>query len=343
MSSAPIRTGIIGLGRSGWSNHAQAMGRLPGFALTAVADHLAERRAEAEQKFGCTAYTAYPELLADPRIELAVVCTPSHTHAEIAIAACAAGKHVLVEKPMATSVAEADAMMAAAAAHGTLLTVFQNRRLDPDFLRVQDILASDVLGPAHLIRMGRYGFQRRNDWQTLTRLGGGLLNNWGAHILDQGLLLLGGTYTEIFADLRRTVSAGDAEDHVKVLLRGPQGPTLDVEITTACATPGPEWLIMGERGTLSGSEKRLEWKYYPEGALPALVADPGPAAGRRYGTGEVIPWQTAQEDIPHVDTTAAFYGRLADSIRGGAPLLVTGESVRRQIALLADIRRAGGV
>ena len=57
----------------------------------------------------------------------------------------------------------------------------------------------------------------------------------------------------------------------------------------------------------------------------------------------MIPWQTAQEDIPHVDTTAAFYGRLADSIRGGAPLLVTGESVRRQIALLADIRRAGGV
>ena len=338
MDGAPIRTGVIGLGRSGWSNHARFLGRATQFSLTAVADAVAERRAEAEAAFGCTAYTDAAALLADPRVELAVVCTPSHTHAALAVDALRAGKHVLVEKPMATSVAEADAMLAAAAQTSRLLTVYQNRRLDPDFVRIQEILASGVLGPVHQIRRGIYGFQRRNDWQTLRRLGGGLLNNWGAHILDQALILLGGRYRALFADLRLTVSAGDAEDHVKVVLRGePGSPTVDVEISTACALPQPDWLVMGKYGTLVGSGRHLEWKHYAPEALPALVVDDGPAPGRRYPS-EQIPWQTSSLDVPAADTTGAFYGRLAASIRADAPLLVTPESVRAQIALLDAIR-----
>ena len=342
MASDAVRVGIVGLGRSGWSNHATTVPKLPGFTVAAVADAVPERRAEAESTLGCRAYADYRELVADPELELVVVCTPSHTHADVAVAALRAGRHVLVEKPMAASLAEVDRMIAAAAEAGRILTVFQNRRLDPDFLKVQEILASGVLGPIHLIKMGRHGYQRRSDWQTLRKLGGGQLNNWGAHVVDQALLLLGGEYAELFADLQHTVSAGDAEDHVKVVLRGRQGTVVDVEITSACAYPVPDWTIMGRHGTLTGSTSRLEWKHYDPAALPALVADEGPAAGRSYGRPEQIPWQTEAAEVRGGNITAEYYARLRATLREGAPLFVTPESVRRQIALFDEIRRKSG-
>lgn len=343
MASDPIRVGIVGLGRSGWSNHAQALSKRPDYRVVAVADGVAERRVEAEQALGCTTYEDFHALVADNRIELVVVSTPSFTHVEVAEAALRAGRNVLVEKPMATSVAEVDRMISAAQAAGRVLTVFQNRRLDADFLKVQDVLASGVLGPVHLIRMGRHGYQRRSDWQTLRSMGGGQLNNWGAHVVDQALLLLRGAYQELFADLQHTVSAGDAEDHVKVLLKGNDGMVVDVEITTACAYPSPDWLIMGRYGSLTGSTGRLEWKYYDPSALPPLTAEAGPAAGRSYGKAEEIPWRTEVAELkggPNI--TATYYDRLYATLRDGAPLLVTPESVRRQIALFDEIRRRSG-
>jgi len=342
MPSEPVRVGIVGLGRSGWSNHFQTLAKQPEYQVVAVADAVPERRAEAERALPCTAYPDYAGLLRDGRVELCVVCTPSFSHAEIAGAALRAGRHVLVEKPMASSVAEVDALIAAAAAAGRVLTVFQNRRLDADFVRVQQILASGVLGPVHLIRMGRHGYQRRSDWQTVRRLGGGQLGNWGAHVLDQALLLLGGGYRELFADLQHTVSAGDAEDHVKVVLRGGDGLVLDVEITSACAYPQPNWLIMGRFGSLTGSTSRLEWRYYDPAALPALVADEGPAADRAYGRPEEIPWRSETAEVRGGNTTVAYYERLRATLREGAPLLVTPQSVRRQIALFDDIRARSG-
>ena len=343
MASDPIRVGIVGLGRSGWSNHAQSLAKRPDYRVLAVADGVPERRAEAQQALGCTAHAEFADLVADERLELVVVCTPSVTHLDVAVAALRAGRHVLVEKPMATSVAEVDRMVGAATAAGRVLTVFQNRRLDADFLKVQELLASGVLGPVHLIRMGRHGYQRRSDWQTLRRMGGGQLNNWGAHVLDQALLLLGGEYQGLFADLQHTVSAGDAEDHVKVVLKGNDGAVVDVEITSACAYPSPDWLIMGRYGSLTGSTSRLEWKYYDPAALPPLTAEAGPAAGRSYGKAEEIPWVSLVADLrggPNI--TATYYDRLYATLREGAPLLVTPESVRRQIALFDEIRGRSG-
>lgn len=341
MAADAVRVGIVGLGRSGWSNHATTLPKLPGYVVTAVADAVAERRAEAERTLGCTAHADYHDLLAAPDVELVVVSTPSHTHADIATAALNAGKHVLVEKPMAASLEQVDRMIAAARGSGRILTVFQNRRLDPDFLKVQEILNSGVLGPIHLVKMGRHGYQRRSDWQTLRKLGGGQLNNWGAHVIDQALLLLGGEYSDLFADLQHTVSAGDAEDHVKVLLKG-RGLVIDVEITTACAYPVPDWLIMGRYGTLTGSTSRLEWKYYDPAALPTLVADEGPAPDRSYGKAEQIPWQTETAEVRGGGITAEYYARLRATLREGAPLFVTPESARRQIALFDEIRRKSG-
>jgi len=339
-SDAPVTIGVVGLGRSGWNIHATYLAKDPKYRLYAVADPLAERRDEAIEKLGVAkAYATPEELFQDEDVELVMISTPSFTHKDLAIAALRAGKHVQVEKPFALNVEEADAMIAVANECNRIVTCFQNRRADPDFLMIRSIIESGKLGRVHLIRMGNYKFERRRDWQTLTSLGGGMLNNWGAHKLDQALILLDGEYSDFFCDLKRTVSAGDAEDHVKVALKGKDGLVIEVEIMSACPMPLDGWVVIGERGMVRGSGSRLTMQWYPEGALPPIEADPGAAKNRSYGTGEEVPWQIEELKVEAGPSqTQVVYERLWRSIRLGEPLFVTPESVRDQLALLDRCR-----
>lgn len=342
LSNEQVRVGVAGLGRSGWNIHVEGLRKRSDYKVVAVADPEAERRAEAEEQLGAKAYQAPEEMIADPSLELVVIATPSHTHADLACRALEAGKHVLVEKPMAVNVAEVDRMMAAAKAHGRVLTVYQIRRLDPDYVKAKAIIESGLLGPIVLVRMARCSYQRRNDWQTLRKFGGGMLNNWGAHIVDQGLQLLEGDPVELFADMQNTVAAGDAEDHLKIVLKGAGGMVVDVEISSCAAFPQPEWLVIGKYGSLTGSTRQLRWKYYDPTQAPKLEVDEGPAAGRRYGRPEELPWIEEEAEIERSDTRAEFYDALYRTLRQGEPPLVTPESVRRQIALFDECRRRTG-
>lgn len=344
MSSQPVKAGVIGLGRSGWYLHLQVMKGMEGkFEVAAVADPLEERRNEAIEATGCTAYADPEELINDDRIELVVVATPSHTHADLTVKALEAGKHVLVEKPMSVNVEEADRMIEAAKKNDRLLTVYQLRRLDPDYLRLKEIIDSGILGPLVMIRLARNSYRRRNDWQTLRKFGGGMLNNWGSHIVDQGLQLLDGRVTRFFADLQQTVSAGDADDHVKIVMKGESGLVVDVEVSSCVGYPGPEYWVVGKYGSLQGSTRKFTYKYYDPKEAPELVADEGPAEGRSYGKPEELPWVEKTEDIAAAgDVKVTFYENLYNAIRKGEPLVVTAESVRQQIDFFDKVREQSG-
>jgi scyllo-inositol 2-dehydrogenase (NADP+) len=143
MSEELLRVGIVGLGRSGWNIHAAGLADLTRlYRVTAVADPEPDRRLEAEQRFGCTAYTQPGELFADPDVDLVIVATPSHTHVDTALGALDAGKHVVVEKPIAGTTAEVDRLIERAEARNRVLMAFQNQRLDPSFLAVREVLDS---------------------------------------------------------------------------------------------------------------------------------------------------------------------------------------------------------
>ena len=191
MNTSPVRVGIIGLGRSGWSIHALGLQQMPEhYQIVAVADLITERRAEAQQTFGCRAYAGYGELLADQEVELVIVAPPSYLHAVYTIAALQAGKAVVCEKPMAENLADADGMLAAARRTGSLFTMFQNRRYEASYLKVREIIASGVLGRIFQIKLTVHSFSRRWDWQTLRAFAGGQLRNNGVHYLDQSLQLM---------------------------------------------------------------------------------------------------------------------------------------------------------
>jgi scyllo-inositol 2-dehydrogenase (NADP+) len=344
MTTDRIAVGIIGLGRSGWDIHAAGIGALDRFDVVAVADPLAERRAEADARFGCASYDVPEKLIADDAVELVVVATPSHTHVPLAVAALEAGKHVVVEKPLAQTAAEVDVMVAAADKADRVLTCFHNRRFDPDFVTIQDVIASGRLGEVILIRRHGHRFARRADWQTLRRLGGGELPNTASHFLDQLLQLIDDGPVELFADLRQAVSAGDAEDHVKLCLKTENGPVVDLESSAAVTMAQPDWIIAGTAGGLVSQDNRITVRWHDPDTLPTLESDDGVAPGRQYGTGEEITWfeETIEVAPPGGERTLQYYQRLADTLRDGADVFVTPESVRRQITLLERAREQTG-
>ncbi len=136
----PVKVAVFGLGRSGWGIHVEGIAQLENFELVALADPEESRRAEAVEKYGCAAYATPEEATADENVELVVVATPSNSHAPLSIKALEAGRHVMVEKPMATNLAEADAMIEAAKKSGKVLSIYQVRRFDPEVQTLRKII-----------------------------------------------------------------------------------------------------------------------------------------------------------------------------------------------------------
>lgn len=334
----PIKTTVVGLGRAGWGIHVRRLRGRPDYCLVAAVDIDKRRRAEAEAELGCETYGDLSSCLANSAAELVVVANRSIDHARDSIRALEAGRHVLVEKPMAMSLAEADRMIEAARWAGRILTVHQNRRLGRDFCYVQRVIASGILGRVFEIKIGVHTFARRNDWQTLKTYGGGVLSNWGPHTLDQALLLVGGPVERVFGNLQRVVSPGDAEDHVKVVLVGQNGRLVDVEVTAVCAQPLPKWVVMGSCGTMVVQHRTSHIRYYdPAQVEPLEVVHESPP-DRSYGQ-DALPWQERTEDAA-VEPELDFYASLYAAIRHGEPPIVTPEEARELIRVM-DLCRDG--
>lgn len=329
----PIKVGIGGLGRSGWNIHARIFEELSDmYRVVAVSDPLEDRRMEAYARFGCRTYEDFDRLAGDDEVELIVVATPSYLHAPHTIAALEAGKHVVCEKPMASNLSEADSMIEASRRTGRLLTVFHNSLFAPDYLKVKEIIQSGRLGKIVLVKIYNHTFGRRWDWQTLRRFGGGELRNNGVHLIAQALQMIGNRDVEVFCDLRRTLTLGDAEDHVKLVLKAedPDSPLIDIEMTRACAYPQCRWLVMGTQGGLIGDSDTIKCKYFDPRELPPRQVETQPTPDRSYNR-EEIPWR---EEEYHVDgkpgsSGIAFYRELYETIRYGAPPPVPLELARK--------------
>ena len=234
-----INVGVAGLGKSGWGIHICMLRKvLNKYNIVAVSDPDKKRQKEAADEFNCKTYFKFGDLIKDTDVELVIVATPSHLHTDCSIKALKAGKHVVCEKPMATSLADADKMLKVAKKTGMILAPFQNRRYTPDFLKIKKIIDSGKLGRIVMIKQTWHGFSRRWDWQTLKEFGGGTLNNTAPHAIDVLLQLFGEKDPEeIFCHLERTLTLGDADDHVKIILKAKGQPMIDLELTSACAYP----------------------------------------------------------------------------------------------------------
>jgi predicted dehydrogenase len=340
MSEEPVRYGIVGLGRAGWDIHVKALRGREGASIVAVADPVAERRDQAAAELGCKTYPTLARMLKHADAEVIVIATPSAMHGPDTRKSLKAGRHVVVEKPMSLSVAEADRMIAAARDADRRLFVHQNYRFFPEFRHLQEVLRSGILGRLFHIRCNLLSFRRRNDWQTMVKNGGGVLNNTCPHFIDQALQFAAAPITACMGDLRRIASAGDAEDHVKALLRAENGVTIDLEVSSVENVPAQpyKWTLCGSCGTLTTDGQTSTIRWFDPQAAPPLEAVDGPAANRAYGNADSLPWQ--EKVVPAVAAVEGdFYGNVFAVLRRGEPQVITPESVREVMRVIALIRK----
>lgn len=207
---------IVGCGWVALRHAAAARGL--GWPLVFASRDAGRARIYARRFGGVAAYGSYAEALADPRVRGAVICTPHDRHLADVRAALAAGRHVLVEKPLARTLHEADEMIAAAAAAGRVLMVAEQFRFMPAFRRVRALLDRDALGPLRELHLAARGFQPRRGWRlSAARVGGGALIDGGIHYVHL-LRWWGGRVHRVFA-LRppQTLLEAEGEDALVLL------------------------------------------------------------------------------------------------------------------------------
>jgi predicted dehydrogenase len=233
-------------------------------------------------------------------VELAVISTRSTEHTAHALQALAAGKYVLLEKPIAMNIDEIRKLENADREYPGKLYFLHNHRFEPAFQHILRIIRTGILGKVEQVKLCRHHpFRRRPDWQAILRCGGGQLNNWGPHVIDHALQFIGGPVKDVWSNLKRINAVGDAENHVKVILTGENGIIVDLEISDAVALPGPYCVVYGNRGSLiCPDQKEIHLRYIEPGfEFPQVVASPdSPPLAGGFGHEEKIPWR--EETLP---------------------------------------------
>ena len=339
--SGPITTAVLGLGRAGYGIHVRLLRDRDDYKIVAVADPNEERCKEVADEFGCKTFGDLDSMLAGDDAELVIVATASLDHTPHSIKALEAGRNVVVEKPFAVSMKQADDLLAARDKSGKMLTVHQSARWASDLCFIREMIHDDRLGEVFHIRKGGYGFGQRNDWQTLRKYGGGSLNNNGVHALDQCYLLLESPVKDVWGDLRQVLAAGDADDHCQVIIRGENGRVNHMDLTSACAAKLPSWLVMGTRGTLVVQDGKSTLRYAKE--IPEIPEpDDAPiVASRKYGVqGDAPALEMVEEELePKADPGPDYYDRVQATLREGAELFVKPEECRAVLDIMVRSRK----
>ncbi len=345
MDGKIIKVGIAGQGRSGYDIHARWLRTVPQqYQIAAVADLMPARRAQAKAEFGCPVYKNYEEMLKAGGFDLFVNATPSYLHPKAAIQGLLAGYHTVCEKPSAVKLADFDKMLDAAQKSRKILAPFQNSRFQPAFMKIQEILASGVLGKLVNARLNYSGFARRWDWQTRQEMWGGNINNTGPHPLDMAVVLFGERPFEVFAKLASGPGFfGDADDFALVVLHAKNAPTIEVLVSNYLAYPqGDIFSINGEKGGLTGNFQTLKWRFFDPAKAPKQKLMTAWSDNRAYN-GEKLPWveETWTCDIPDVFQVISkgFYDSVYNTLVSKAKLVITHEQVRRQVFVLEECHR----
>lgn len=343
--SSLLKTAVLGLGRIAWSFHIPQISSHPGFELTAVVDPLPERLREVDDKFKpghC--FSSCEEMYAALKPDLVVVASPTRFHKQQILQAFEHGCDVFCDKPLALSLDETDEIIAAMDKSGRKLMVYQPHRITREASAIRSILSGGLLGEIYLIRHSVASFNRRNDWQAFRKNGGGMLNNYGAHFIDQLLYLNRSKFRKISCELRAIATLGDADDVVKAVITAENGVILDLDINMAAAHEVSPWYIAGSCGSAVFNPEKKEWniRYFKAAELAAVNIQKGlAAANRAYGSGEKIPWRTetvGNGDFPEID----FYGKCHEYFAEGKPPFVPVSETREVMRALSECRSNAG-
>ncbi|MGW6543235.1 Gfo/Idh/MocA family oxidoreductase [Streptomyces massasporeus] len=346
MTGTPLRVGLVGYGLAGSVFHAPLIAATEGLALDTVVTSNPERQQQARAEFPDVRLAATPDELFDraAELDLIVVASPNKTHVPLATTALKAGLPVVVDKPVAGTAAEARALAALAEERELLLSVFQNRRWDNDFLTLRKLLNEGELGDVWRFesRFERWRPKPKGGWRESGDPAeiGGLLYDLGSHVVDQALVLFGpaaSVYAE--TDIRRPGAETDDDTFIAITHTGGVRSHLYVSATTAQL--GPRFRVLGSTAGY------VKYGLDPQEAALRDGLRPGPDWGAedeslwgRVGSGESPvtgggrPEPTLPGDYP------AYYAAVAKALLEGAPNPVTAREAAAALDVLEAARRS---
>ena len=241
------RLAIVGYGGQGaW--HANWALRSDVIELAGIFD-IAEKRMNAAKENGIHTYASREELLADASVDIVLCATPNDVHKEIVVDALNAGKHVICEKPVALTLEDFDEMCAAAEKNGRIFTVHQNRRYDVDYLAMQSIVNSGEIGEVVNIESRIHGSRGiPSDWRCHKPQGGGMILDWGVHLIDQMLRLIPERIVGLYCEVNN-ITTNEVDDGFNLRLTFESGKRATVEVGTYNFLPLPRFYMQCRSGT----------------------------------------------------------------------------------------------
>ncbi len=322
------RAVVIGYGYAGRSFHSYLIGLTGGLELHGVSSRNPETREKIVRERGCRAYASFEEVIEDPDVDLVVLATPHDTHAELAVRAMDASKHVVTDKPMCTSLAECDRMTEAAERNDVLLTVFQNRRWDGDYLTLRKLLDEGRLGGLRWLEMAWQTFGPPGRWRGETKKGGGRLFDLGTHMIDQVMQVFPQAVESVYCRLHRDYPEHDVDSHAMVVIGFEGGRTAVVDAGGMHLIPKPRVHAFGTQGTFIKHGLDPQENAMRQGDIDA-AEEPEENYGRL---------KTADGHERAVPTVPGrwrnFYENVADALAKRAELAIKLPEARRVIAVL---------
>lgn len=332
-----IRAGVIGFGLAGRIFHSAVIAETPGMELACIVQR---RGNEAEQAHpGVKIARSIEEMLEDRSINLVVVGTPSDAHFEHGMQCLRAGRNVVIDKPFALTSDEATQLIEEARRQGVLVTAYQNRRWDGDFVTLKQVLASGQLGRVvtYESHFDRFREAPRLDvWRESGSPGGGTLFDLGSHLIDQATALFGDPES-IWADVRIDRENAVVDDAFDVTLKF-DGVTARLCGTNVAALPGPRFVVHGTKGSfvkrgLDPQEDALQ--------AGAKFSDPGFGEEPESKWGALyVPGKKPERVRTAPGDYRGIYANVRDAILGKAELEVTPEQAWRTTRLIELSRQS---
>ena len=332
-----MKVGVIGYGGMG-SWHCKTIARIPELQLAGIYDIKEDRRKVASEN-GIHVYNTLEELLADESVSFVTVAIPNQLHKPICIQAMKAGKHVVCEKPVALNHQELQDMMDAAEANGVLFTVHQNRRWDEDYRIIKHLYDEGTVGKVFRIESRVHGSRGiPGDWRNQKECGGGMVLDWGVHMLDQIMQMIQMPLTSIYAELSY-VTNENCDDGFTVTLKFGEELVVNVQVGTSNFINLPRWYMLGENGSAVIENWELDGKivmvseWQNRDAVPVVTAAglTKTMAPRTSETIKVYPLPRQECDIRD------FYRNMVKSIQGEEEQLIKHHELMRVMKLMEAI------
>ncbi|GAA1236766.1 putative dehydrogenase [Microbacterium phyllosphaerae] len=335
-----IRTAIIGYGTGGRVFHGPLIDATEGLEVSAIVTSNPDRSQHAQGRYPRAAvFDDVDALFAAGGFDLLVVTSPNETHVPFARRAVDAGIPVVLDKPLATSVDDARAIVDDAERAGVLLTVFQNRRWDGDFLTLREVIAEGALGDIHQFDSAFewWAPELGARWKDTAspEQGGGILFDLGPHLIDQALMLFGDVI-DVHGELDNR-RGGGADDDAFVSLTHASGVRSRLWMSAIAPSNRPRFRVVGSTGVFESHG--LD----PQEQQAIAGMHPTEAGFGVHDDGRVATLSTADGDQPLplcAGEHRAFYALLLEALTAGRPLPVDPADSIRGLQLIESARGA---